>query len=267
MKSFLLLTSLTALSIPLIAYPAYSIIYADLRTVLEWSYSDSRMAGLWWNKWHSWVVGPVGRYAVGVGWSYWGYRKGVVKVPGARQPSLYYLILLVIGFILTAVSAVSPCSLLIFVNEVAKYKLSITPPQGLAISTTLMLHRGETTVELQRRKAYTKLLNQLPKSEREGFRIEDVRDEKLRRRFERVRPDIRLFIPNQAGELGGEKKVREGQVMIVEGTTWTGHLTGMTERKTLLRRVWESELFPDYRHCQTWDNQRIEEIVRLQGYI
>lgn len=108
LKAFLLLTSLTPPGICFIAHPPLSLIMHDLRVVLDWSYSDPRMRGIWWKRWYSWVVGPFGRWAIGLVWSYRRFEfGGSIGEERGRRPSLFYLGLLACGVVFACVTLVS----------------------------------------------------------------------------------------------------------------------------------------------------------------
>lgn len=108
MKAFLLLTSLTPIGILIIAIPPTTLVMQDLRTVLAWSYASELMKEIWWGRWYAWVPGPVGRWAVGIVWSY--ERFAHQYEPGielGREPSLFYLALLGMAVVFSAVCLVS----------------------------------------------------------------------------------------------------------------------------------------------------------------
>jgi len=105
MKAFLFLTTLATVGIPIIAYPPSTIIYNDLRKILAWSYVDQYMQGAWWMMWYSWIPGPIGRWAIGITWSYWAYVEEVQV--GMKGPSGFHLFLLIVGVGITFVALVS----------------------------------------------------------------------------------------------------------------------------------------------------------------
>ena len=136
--------------------------------------------------------------------------------------------------------------------------LKCTANQGLTIGNTLRLVEGESTVDQARRKAYNKLT---AVHDRPG----KTPDQKLLNQMEAMAPNVKLFIPNLEGRFEGGPQGGSSTGSVVQvPATWRG---GDVQKESLLRAVWDGPLFPDYAHCQHWDETRYKHVARLQGYL
>ncbi|KAH8090682.1 DHHC palmitoyltransferase-domain-containing protein [Filobasidium floriforme] len=228
MKAFLLLTSLTPVGILIIAIPATTLVLQDLRTVLAWSYKSELMREIWWGRWYAWVPGPIGRWAVGIVWSY--KRFAHQYVPGmkvGREPSLFYLALLGMAVVFSAVCL------------------------ALTVSTTLMLSKGELSVDRARRKSYKKMLSAHP-----------TPDQAQRDKMEAMKPMVKLFMPDLQGQVTNDEGVHAGSVVLAPAT-WRAD----KEDGSLLQEVWRGPLFPNSSECGRWDEEKVGRTVKMQGYL
>jgi hypothetical protein len=251
MKAFLLLTSLTPIGILIIAIPPTTLVMQDLRTVLAWSYTSELMREIWWGRWYAWVPGPIGRWAVGIVWSYKRfvspYEPGIEV---GREPSLFYLGLLGMAVVLAAVCLVGLSHILR--RRCCSQTLKCCETlQALTVSTTLMLSKGELSVDRARRKSYKKMLSAHP-----------TLDQNQRDKMEAMKPMVKLFIPDLQGQAGNERGVHAGSVVLVPATWRADEVDG-----SLLQEVWRGPLFPDSSECGRWDEERVGRTVKMQGYL
>ena len=91
-------------------------------------------------------------------------------------------------------------------------------------------------------------------------------DATTREKMGSMRPEIRLFIPDlETADVDADVGVRGGTVMLLPAT----FRVDAGEKTSLLREIWRSPLFPDYRECGNgaWDEARVRRTLRLQGYL
>jgi hypothetical protein len=123
--------------------------------------------------------------------------------------------------------------------------------QALAVSTTLMLSKGELSVERARRRSYKKMLSAHP-----------TPDQVQRDKMEAMKPMVKLFIPDLRGQVTNDKGVHAGSVVLAPATWRADEADG-----SLLQEVWRSPLFPDSSECGRWDEERVGRTVEMQGYL
>jgi hypothetical protein len=78
-------------------------------------------------------------------------------------------------------------------------------------------------------------------------------------------PNIELFIPKleDGVEEASTDSSSRGTVVQVPAT-WRGE---DVHRASLLRAVWNGPLFPNYAHCQRWNEERYKDVAQLQVYL
>lgn len=129
MKAFLLLILLTPLAIFVIALPPYFLVVRDFGLVWTWIWSpkDAYMHTVWWDRWYSWLTGPVGRWGIGVVWGYWKFPQEALLTGGDRSPRLLYLFMFYLAVIFAVVTLVS-LQLVLFCVDTRSYLCSASLP-------------------------------------------------------------------------------------------------------------------------------------------
>lgn len=114
-----------------------------------------------------------------------------------------------------------------------------------------MLSKGELSVDRARRKSHKKMISAHP-----------APDPIQRDKMEAMKPMVKLFIPDLRGQAGNERGVHAGSVVLVPAIWRADEADG-----SLLQEIWRGPLFPNSSECGRWDEEKVGQTVKLQGYL